>query len=98
MKKRMLSIVLALALCLTFIPTALATGSKTFSGGTGTADDPYLISTAEDMFALAEAVNKDSEDYEGSYFRLTKDIDLETDADNPWTQSEITPEQKARNF
>ncbi len=98
MKKRMLSIVLALALCLTFIPTALATGSKTFSGGTGTADDPYLISTAEDMFALAEAVNKDSEDYEGSYFRLTKDIDLETDADNPWTPIGNNPRTKSPQF
>lgn len=85
MKKRMLSIVLALALCLTFIPTALATGSKTFSGGTGTADDPYLISTAEDMLALAEAVNQDGNTYEYYHFRLTNDIDLGTNAENPWT-------------
>ena len=98
MKKRMLSIVLALALCLTFIPTALATGSKTFSGGTGTADDPYLISTAEDMFALAEAVNQYHEDYEGSYFRLTKDIDLETDADNPWTPIGNNPSTRSPQF
>lgn len=98
MKKRMLSIVLALALCLTFIPTALATGSKTFSGGTGTADDPYLISTAEDMFALAEAVNQYHEDYEGSYFRLTKDIDLETDAYNRWTPIGNNPSTNSTQF
>ena len=84
MKKRLLSICLVLALCLTCVPSALAVGDGRFSEGTGMPDDPYQISTAQDLFALADAVNKGMS-YEGKYFRLTKDIDLETDANHPWT-------------
>ena len=83
MKRRLLSISLVLALCLTCVPSALAVGNVRFSGGTGTVDAPYLIRKAEDLFALAEAVNSGTS-YQGQYFRLTNDIDLETDADNPW--------------
>ena len=57
MKKRLLSICLVLALCLTCVPSALAVGDVRFSGGTGRPGDPYLISTAQDLFDLAEAVN-----------------------------------------
>ena len=57
MKRRLLSISLVLALCLTCVPSALAVGDVRFSGGTGTVDAPYLIRKAEDLFALAEAVN-----------------------------------------
>ena len=95
MKKRMLSFVLALALCLTLLPTALAAGNASFSGGSGTAEDPYQISTAEDMFALAEAVNQDKVSYEGSYFRLTKDIDL---GNIHWTPIGNNASREGRQF
>ena len=95
MKKRMLSFVLALALCLTLLPTALAAGSASFSGGSGTAEDPYQISTAEDMFALADAVNLDNVSYEGSYFLLTKDIDL---GNTPWTPIGDSASAEGRQF
>ena len=85
MKKRLLSICLVLALCLTCVPSALAVGDGRFSGGTGTPSDPYRISTAQDLFALAEAVNSGTSSYQDQYFRLTKDIDLKTNASNPWT-------------
>lgn len=85
MKKRLLSICLVLALCLTCVPSALALGDESFSGGDGTPGKPYLISTAQDLFALAEAVNSGTSSYEGEYFLLTKDIDLKTNASNPWT-------------
>ena len=54
-----------------------------FSGGEGTEGDPYLISSAEDLKALASSVNDDKEDYEGKYFILTQDIEL--DSDEEWT-------------
>ena len=84
MKKRLLSICLVLALCLTCVPSALAVGDGRFSGGTGRSDDPYQISTAQDLFALAKAVNNGTS-YQGEYFRLKNDIDLKTNASNPWT-------------
>ena len=81
MKKRLLSICLVLALCLTCVPSALAVGDVRFSGGNGTENAPYEITTADDLFALADAVNKGTS-YQGKYFRLTDDIDLEGKA---WT-------------
>ena len=54
-----------------------------FSGGEGTEGDPYLISSAKDLKALASSVNDDKEDYEGKYFILTHDIEL--DSDEEWT-------------
>lgn len=81
MKKRLLSICLVLALCLTCVPSALAVGDVHFSGGDGTPSSPYLISNAQDLFDLAEEVNNGTS-YERQYFRLTKDIDLEGKA---WT-------------
>ncbi len=43
-----------------------------YSGGSGTADDPYQIATAEDLIALGES----PEDYD-KHFILTADIDLD---------------------
>jgi len=43
-----------------------------YSGGTGTADDPYQIATAEDLIALGETPG----DYD-KHFILTADIDLD---------------------
>ena len=54
-----------------------------FSGGEGTEGDPYVISSAENLKALASSVNDDKEDYEGKYFILTHDIEL--DSDEEWT-------------
>ena len=85
MKKRLLSICLVLALCLTCVPSALAVGDGHFSGGTGTPSDPYQISTAQDLFDLAKAVNEDKNNYDYYSFLLTNDIDLKTNASNPWT-------------
>ena len=44
-----------------------------FSGGAGTADNPYLISSNADMVALAGAVEGGTS-YENTYFRLTKSL------------------------
>jgi len=43
-----------------------------YSGGSGTADDPYQIATAEDLMLLGDS----PEDYD-KHFILTADIDLD---------------------
>ena len=87
MKKRIGSVLLALALCLSLLPaTALAEGEggtttpgaemPTYSGGSGTAEDPWLISTVQNLQTLAETVNS-GKNYENQYFVLTADLDLQ---------------------
>jgi hypothetical protein len=49
-----------------------ATAEAKYSGGTGDANDPYQIATADDLLALAA----DANDY-NQYFILTADIDLD---------------------
>ena len=58
--------------------------SATFGGGSGTQNDPYLIASAQDLAQFAANVNAfDSEgnyigtDYDGIFFKLTTDIDLD---------------------
>lgn len=53
--------------------------ADSYAGGTGTQSDPYLISSAEQLAKLAKDVKDGPEiSYirEGSYYRLTQDIDL----------------------
>jgi hypothetical protein len=68
MKNFKLFIVLAY---LTLFSTSLAT--QTYSGGSGTEADPYLISSKADMATLATAVNNGTS-YSGKFFLLTQDI------------------------
>ncbi len=51
------------------------TAAESFQGGTGTEDDPYLISNADELAKLASDVNK-GKHYDGQYFLVTEDIDL----------------------
>ena len=83
MKKRIGSVLLALALCLSLLPaTALAVDgawdgsiATAFAGGTGTESDPYQIADGAQLAYLASEVNK-GQKYENSYFVLTADINL----------------------
>ena len=50
-------------------------GVYEYSGGNGTAEDPYLVSTADDIADLSDAVNG-TYTYEGKFFKMTSDIDL----------------------
>ena len=96
MKKRIASAVMALILCLTLLPTAaLADEMETmpaYNGGSGTKDDPWLISSVEDLQLLANTINDgkaagfDADaaaggegvagNYYGYYFKQTTDLDL----------------------
>ena len=98
MKKRITSLLLVLAMCFALLPTAAFAaddeGSKmpTYSGGSGTQDDPWLISSVEDLQTLASTINNgkaaefdadctDTGDgipgnYHGYYFKQKTDLDL----------------------
>lgn len=98
MKKRITSLLLVLAMCFAMLPAAAFAaddeGSKmpAYSGGSGTQDDPWLISSVEDLQLLANTINdgkaagfdEDCTDtgngipgnYHGYYFRQTTDLDL----------------------
>ena len=96
MKKRIGSLLLILALCFTLLPTAAlaedATAMPKYNGGSGTKDDPWLISSVADLQLLANTINDgkaagfdaDCTDtgngipgnYHGYYFRQTTDLDL----------------------
>lgn len=88
MKKRIGSLLLILALCFTLLPTAaFAEEAPSFGGGAGTQEYPWLITSKEDLIALAVFLNSgkaESFDTEaagignchGYYFKQTADIDL----------------------
>ena len=93
MKKKLLSLLLALCLVMALVPmTAFAEDSQninvwdgstaaTFAGGTGTAEDPYQIANGAQLAYLASSVNS-GETYTGKNFVLTVNIDLNG---LPWT-------------
>ena len=88
MKKKVLSLLLTLCLAMTFVPmAAFAAEAPLFGGGTGTQQDPWLITSQADLIALAEFLNSgNAETFDteaagigncyGYYFRQTADIDL----------------------
>ena len=66
LKRNILSIILLFA--------AINVSAQTYSGGTGTYSNPYLISSKADMVSLANTVNNGTNTYEGKFFRLTKSL------------------------
>ncbi len=57
----------------TLVTTSFAI-APSYSGGTGSVNDPYKVSSLADLEALATAVNSGT-DYAGVYFVQTQDID-----------------------
>lgn len=51
-------------------------GEYSFSGGTGTEEDPYQMAVAGDFLELSQAVTNDNMTFEGKFFKMTKDVDL----------------------
>ena len=47
-----------------------------FAGGSGTQDDPYLISDGAELAYLSKITNEDASQTQGKYYRLTSDIIL----------------------
>jgi len=76
--KQILTTAFAITLFLALSVTALA---ATKFQGSGTSEDPYLISTAEDLKELSETSNlnrttRELQDYAEAWYRLTADIDM----------------------
>ena len=82
MKRRILVFLLALCLAAALVPvTAFAGGGYNFGGGSGTKDAPWLITSRDDLIALAEFLNSGDaatnyNNCDGYYFKQTADIDL----------------------
>ena len=74
--KRIPALLLCLCLCLALLP---AGGARAVTlQGVGTAEDPYLIGTAEELFAFADIVNgtNGAKENAAACARLTADVDL----------------------
>lgn len=88
MKRKLLSLLLALCFVLMIVPVStFAAEEPSFGGGTGTQEDPWLITSQGDLIALAEFLNSGkAEEFDagnnsignchGYYFKQTADIDL----------------------
>ena len=53
--------------------------ADSFAGGTGTKEDPYLISNGSELAYLAQITNSTANVTKGQYYRLTDDIVLNAD-------------------
>lgn len=87
-KKIMVAVLLSLSMVVSFVPiNVFAADTPTFSGGKGTQEEPWLISSREDLIELADWVNSekaktfDIDDcgmgyFHGYYFKQMANIDL----------------------
>ena len=86
MKRKILVFLLALCLAAALVPVTAFAGGPSFSGA-GTQGDPWLITSSDDLIALAEFLNSgNAASYDaksakigncyGYYFKQTADIDL----------------------
>lgn len=79
MKKRALSLLMAVIMVVSLLPTAVWAADGTLSGS-GTEADPYLIASADDLKAFRDKVN--AGDNSTLCAKLTQNIDL---GNNSWT-------------
>ena len=83
MKKRMVSLLLVLVMLLGLLPTAALAAP---ASGSGTAEDPYLIATAQDLAEFRDEVNGSAKKSTSKLCaKLTANIDLSTLGDRNWT-------------
>ena len=80
MSKRILAIFISALMLLAVCPLGSVaegwdgTASSAYSGGSGTKEDPYKISTAGDFALLVYEVDMNGTDYTDVYFKVTEDI------------------------
>ncbi len=86
MKKRIISALLSTIVCIAVLPLQMFVVADDtycpFSGGSGTEDDPYQISTAYDLHVFSELVadsdTATAKHYAQAHYIQTKDIDLKS--------------------
>ena len=74
MRRRLISLLVSIVMIIGIMPLTAFADDANFAGS-GTQDNPWLISTVEDLQKLAETVNN-GKDYSGKYFEQTSDLDL----------------------
>lgn len=74
MRKKIISLFITLCMLMAFVPTHMAYAAGAFSGGSGTAETPYIIASAEDFKKLATDVNDNGITYEGKYFKVSDNV------------------------
>ena len=61
--------------------------AESFAGGSGTEEDPYMISNKEELRRLAELINSKDREYVAANYILTEDIVInETDGIDSWDE------------
>ena len=55
--------------------------AEAFAGGTGTAEDPYIIQTASQLAFFSKSISLGISSYEGEYIKLESNIDLNDTSD-----------------
>ena len=97
MKKRFLGILLSLVMVLGLVPglSMTAYAEEGVFSGSGTEDDPYIISDAADWEAFANHVNNNTDDgkYVGAYYKLADNFDNSGDAITAMVGTEAHPFQ-----
>lgn len=87
MKNKLLSVLCTFAIIVAVIPFGAfqMTVNAAIFKGNGTENDPYQISTAEDLFRLAELINDEgtNPDYRSCYYKQIADIDLNNESFTP---------------
>lgn len=60
------------------------TSTETYASGTGTAQDPYVLTSEEHLRTLAQRTSLLGESWSGSHFRLDRDITGIVTTEKPW--------------
>ncbi|KXX69275.1 PKD domain-containing protein [Flammeovirga sp. SJP92] len=75
-------ITMAILSLATFVNTSVFAQTPTYSGGTGTEEDPFLISTAQDLYDLSLVTTFEAGHWAADkYYKLTADIDMSSITD-----------------
>ena len=77
MKKKIISLVVCLAMMLSLMSFSITASADANFSGSGTQADPFLIQTKSDLTTLATLTNAAAtKEYASKYYKLTADIDM----------------------